>query len=193
MSVDQDKWNSHYRGAASAAGRASTVLLDNHHLLPAQGNALEIACGLGANAIFLARRGLLTRAWDISSVAVDQINRQARRDGLPLSAEVRDVLAEPPAAASFDVIVVTHFLDRSIVCHLIDALKVNGLLFYQTFTRSRVSNAGPVNNNFRLADNELLTLFATLRILVYREEACVGDVKLGFRDEAMLVAQKRPE
>jgi hypothetical protein len=74
---------------------------------------------------------------------------------------------------------------------LIQALKPGGLIFYQTFTRQRVSDRGPQCAEFRLAEQELLQLFSGLQILFYREEGCVGDVQKGFRDEAMLVARKR--
>jgi len=53
-----------------------------------------------------------------------------------------------------------------------------------------LSPAGPSNDVFRLADNELLRLFGALDVLVYREEGLVGDLETGFRDEAMIVARK---
>jgi len=64
------------------------------------------------------------------------------------------------------------------------------LLFYQTYTQTAVSGAGPSNPRFRLDDNELLTLFRPLKIRVYREELAVGDTTRGWRDKAMLVAQR---
>jgi tellurite methyltransferase len=42
-----------------------------------------------------------------------------------------------------------------------------------------------------LAENELLRLFSELRVLAYREEGRVGNMAEGFRNEAMIVAQKR--
>jgi hypothetical protein len=53
-----------------------------------------------------------------------------------------------------------------------------------------VTESGPGNADFRLADGELLALFAALKPLVYREEGRVGALDQGLRDEAMLVAQK---
>src|SRR5882724_1266274 len=46
------------------------VLVENVHLLPTHGRALDVACGLGAGSIFLARHGLKVVAWDISPVAI---------------------------------------------------------------------------------------------------------------------------
>lgn len=170
---------------------AARVLLDHLHLLPARGRALDLACGLGGNALVLASRGLDTSAWDISPVAIEHVRAAAQAMGLAVDAQVRDVMAAPPEPESFDVIVVSRFLERALAPRLMDALRPRGLLFYQTFTRERVSERGPRTEAFRLGDNELLALFAPLQLVSYREEGRIGDLQLGFRDEAMLVAQKR--
>ncbi len=188
----REKWDGIYQERdGQAPGSADRVLLENAHLLPSGGEALEIACGLGANALLLARHGLHTRAWDISPVAIGQLRAVAEGAGLDnLRAEAVDVMGHPPAPRSYDVIVISHFLERDLAPAIMAALKDGGLLFYQTFTRTRVSDGGPRNEAFRLADNELLELFAPLKVLVYREEGAAGDVTRGFRDEALLVAQK---
>jgi SAM-dependent methyltransferase len=190
MSESRQKWDAIYSQKTGFPGTPSRVLAENVHLLPSAGDALEIACGLAGNAILLAEHGLTTRAWDISAVAIAQVNEYAQARGLPLTGEARDVTEHPPSPASCDVIVIAHFLDRVLVPHLVRALRRGGLLFYQTFTRTRVTEAGPGNPDFRLADSELLELFAPLRLLVYREEGRVGDLERGLRDEALIVAQK---
>ncbi len=183
----RDKWDRIYRERGEGLPQAVAVLEDNLHLLPDSGRALEIACGLGGNALLLAQQGLVTDAWDISAVAIERLAALAREHGLPLTGAVRDVLHQPPAAAVYDVVVVSHFLDRSLCPCLIRALRPGGLLFYQTFTREAVSASGPSNPEFRLAENELLALFRELRLVLYREEGLLGDVSRGFRDEAMLI------
>ncbi len=163
----------------------------HRHLLPASGTALDVACGLGANALLLAEHGLTTHAWDNSSVAIDKLRGRAQAHRVSVEAAVRDVIAHPPGSESFDIIVVTRFLERGLAPQLTRALRVDGLLFYQTFTRTRVSDVGPSNPDYRLADGELLVMFSALQVLVYREEGKVGDISRGFRDEAMMVARKR--
>lgn len=185
-------WEARYRGRSVANATAAAVLLENLHLLPPSGTALDLACGLGANAMLLAGEGLDTFAWDGAATAVAKLTAWARREQLPVHAEVRDVVANPPEAGRFDVISVCRFLERDLTPALVAALRPGGLLFYQTFTRSHVTGHGPFRADYRLGDNELLRLFAPLRVLVYREEGRVGDLARGFRDEAQLVAQKRP-
>ncbi len=183
-----EKWNRHYQTAGEAV--AAQVLRENRHLLPGSGDALDLACGRGGNALLLAQHGLRTSGWDISPVAVEQLNTQAAAAKLPLTATVRDVAAQPPVATSFDIIVVSRFLERTLCAALVAALRPGGLLFYQTFTVTKAQAGGPSNPDYLLAENELLRLFADLQLRVYREESCVGNVRQGFRNEAMLVAQK---
>lgn len=186
-------WDERYRGRVVEDAAPAEVLADNRHLLPARGTAVDLACGVGGNALLLVEHGLTTFAWDRSGTAIDKLDAHARAHGLPLMAEPRDVVEHPPEPGSFDVIVVSRFLERSLAPALIAGLRPEGLLFYQTFTRTRVSDRGPRSERYRLADNELLTLFAPLRIVFYREEGRLGDPTHGFRDEAQLVACRPPD
>ncbi|MCG7983139.1 MAG: methyltransferase domain-containing protein [Candidatus Thiodiazotropha lotti] len=184
------KWDQRYADEEKIA-RPAEVLLSNAHLLPQQGNALDLACGLGGNALFLAERGFTVEAWDLSSVAIQRLVQSAGQLNLNnLHARVRDVESQPPHTEQFDVIVVSYFLERTLIPALIQALKPGGLIFYQTFARQAVSPEGPQNPAFRLGDQELLQLFTELQVRVYREEGRLGDLSLGSRDVAMLVAQK---
>ena len=190
MDEIEKKWDNIYREADAQPYEAVRVLAENTHLLPASGEALEIACGMGGNALMLARLGLDTTAWDISSVAIERLDSLAREQGLNLHCTARDILAQPPEPERYDVIIASYFLDRSLFPLIKNALRPQGLLFYQTFTRTRVHESGPRNADFRLADNELLDLCSGMQIIVYREEGRLGDIETGYRDEAMLVAMK---
>ena len=181
-------WDERYREAVIGDEPPARVLREFTHLLPAHGQALEIACGLGANACLLARHGLDTQAWDNSAEAIAKLASYAREHGLSLQASQRDVIIQPPAPASFDVIVVTRFLERSLLSAIAAALRPGGLLYYQTYLRERPDSQGPSNPAFLLEPNELLHAFTELHILVYREEGLVGDLSCGWRNEAMLVA-----
>jgi len=184
-------WDGRYRDGAARVPQAAAVLRDNAHLLPLQGRALELACGLGGNALLLAAAGLSVQAWDFSAVALEALSAAAASASLSIKTEVRDVVQRPPQPDSFDVIVVSHYLQRELAPGLVAALRPGGLLFYQTFTRAKVGDGGPRNPAYRLAPNELLQLFAGLELLVYREEGTVGDPRRGFRNEAMLVGRKQ--
>ncbi len=185
----KDQWNERYQHA-DALPQAARVLLDNLHLLPTEGRALDLACGRGGNAMQLAEYGLQVDAWDISDVAISDLSTMAATRSLAISTQVRDVEANPPDKQTYDVIVVSYFLERSLFPILIDSLKKGGLIFYQTFIQNCVSERGPRTPTYRLADQELLQLLPGFKLLVYREEGVTGDLTQGFRDEVLYVGMK---
>ena len=188
--TDAGKWDRRYRGLEEKPAQPARVLAENLYLLPVTGKALDAACGSGANALLLARQGLQTHAWDISAEALKILNHAGAREGLELITEQRDIILQPPAEDSFDVIIVSRFLDRTLTDALIRSLRPGGLLYYQTFIKDKRDEFGPKNPAYRLDPNELLRLFSELKIIYYREDGTVGNVSQGFRNEAMLIGQK---
>ncbi len=189
----QAKWDRIYSSLPESESESepSAVLAENAHLLPPGGDALDLACGLGGNALFLARRGFKARAWDISTVAVNVLTSRALSLGLDIDAQARDVETEPFPVEAFDVIVVSRFLVRPLARPILHSLKPGGLLFYQTYVRDKPNPQGPSNPDYLLAENELLSLFTGMRLLVYREEGRIGNLGIGRRDEVHFVGRKR--
>lgn len=186
----EGKWNNRYREAEPGRQAPAEILSDNAFLLPESGSALDLACGLGANAIFLAERGFSVTALDISSVAIAKLKNHASRHALRIEARQQAIGPASLNPAAYDVIVISRFLDRTLTEAIINALRPGGLLFYQTFTREKIGADGPNNPAYLLEANELLTLFAALRTVFYRENALLGDVRQGLRNEAQFIGQK---
>ena len=166
------------------------VVRAHRHLLPPAGQALDLACGLGGSALVLAHCGLQTEAWDRNADALRQLAANAARLDLAVTVRQRDVEAAPPAAEQFDVIAVSHFLHRPTLAALRRAVRPGGLILYQTFRDERVIAAGPRNPDYLLKDNELLQLFAGFMVRAYRDEGCIGRTAFGWRNKAMIVAQR---
>ncbi|WFP49351.1 methyltransferase domain-containing protein [Methylomonas sp. EFPC3] len=189
MTELQNKWDAIYRNATAAP--AAAELLANHlHLLPRQGKALDLACGLGGNALLLAGSGLSVDAWDVSSVALDKLRHYADRQSLSINTRHCQIGSESLAEHRYDVIVICRFLDRTLCNAIMAALNPGGLLFYQTFTRDKLDQHGPSNPDYLLARNELLQLFQPLSVVFYQEYARIGDTRLGNRNEACFIGQK---
>lgn len=168
----------------------SKALLENSHLIPRKGKALDLACGLGVNALYLAKHGLMTTAWDLSPLAIAALQQRALAEGVEVNAEIRDLSIEPLPPESFDVIYVGHFLERSLCPDIEAALRPDGVLIYQTWTVGKMTDEGPSNPDFLLADNELLRLFPDLIVRFFRDEARLGDLDQGHRNDSVLIAQK---
>lgn len=185
-----EKWNRRYQQADVEERPSCLALVEYAHLLPASGRGLDLACGLGGNATFLARRGLETLATDISTVAIEKIAAYAKLHQLPLSAEAMDLERGHFPAGQFDVIVVSHYLYRPLMEKLATALQPGGLLFYQTFSLENPDDIGPANTAFRLQPNELLQRFDGLRVIAYREDGLYGDLKQGLRGQAYFIGAR---
>lgn len=151
-------------------------LTEHRGLLPPGGRALDVACGRGRHALWLAREGFDTLALDRNREALDDLRAEADRQGLTLTAEKRDLESGPPdiEPAGYDVVVVVHYLHRPLVPVLIDALALGGVLVYETFTRAQSARGRPTNPEFLLESGELPRLVRPLEILRQREAEVDG-------------------
>jgi len=70
----------------------------------APGCALDVGCGEGADAIWLAERGWEVTAVDISAVAIERAHRAGEQAGVDVDWRAVDLLAEPPAPRSYDLV-----------------------------------------------------------------------------------------
>ena len=183
----KEKWNRIYTSREEAGGPA-LVLRDNRNLLPESGYALDIACGLGANSIFLADHGLEIDAWDISDVAINKLMR-TKTSGT-IHAKIVDVSPASLRPEIYDVIINTHYLDRTLVPAMIDALKPGGLIFFQTFTSEKTVDTGPSNPDYLLQKNELKILFGELEVLAYQDQGTSTDPNDSLAGQAYIVARK---
>ena len=183
----KEKWNRIY-ASREEPGEPALVLNDNHKLLPGSGHALDIACGLGANSIFLAGKGLHVDAWDISDVAIEKL-RNTYTDGT-IHARVVDISSSSLRPEAYDVIINVHYLDRSLVTAMIDALKPGGLIFFQTFSSEKTLDVGPSNPDYLLRKDELKTLFGALEVLAYQDQGTSTDPDNPLAGQAYIVVRK---
>jgi tellurite methyltransferase len=187
---NRERWDDIYANQVNSSLVAAAVLAEHTFLLPEMGTALDLACGLGANALLLAEYGLEVEAWDISAVAVAKVQQAADEKGLDVTVKQVDIQKNTLPENSFDVIVITRFLDRAVCREIMAALKPEGLLFYQTYTKQKITDSPPHNPDFLLAENELLSLFSPLKIIFYQEHGLVGYMEYGERNEALFIGQK---
>jgi SAM-dependent methyltransferase len=98
-------WDARYseREGARWSGRPNGRLLaEVASLTP--GRALDVGCGEGADAIWLARNGWTVTAIDISDVAVTRAQQAAERAGAAVEWIRGDALRTPFPAGSFDLV-----------------------------------------------------------------------------------------
>lgn len=163
------KWDEKYASATLQTIANPCFALKQHsRLLPFNGKALELACGLGGNARFLAQCGLKVQAWDISDNALTVLNNWASIKQLPIEPLITDLEQMLLPYQQFDVIVISRYLDRNLFSQLVSALKPEGLLIYQTFLAPVQENA-PRNPDFYVKSGEFNQAWPELETLVYGE------------------------
>ncbi|MBA3327389.1 MAG: methyltransferase domain-containing protein [Solirubrobacterales bacterium] len=176
---DRERWNRKHSSVQVGGWTPRPWLTEHRALLDEQParRALDVACGRGREALYLAEIGFEVDALDVSDVVVDALADTARARGLPVRAQQVDLAAAPDPLehGAYDVVTCFYFLQRALLPALAAALAPGGLLFYETFTRDHVDVLGrEMNREVLLGHNELLHAFTGLRVLRYREEV-IGD------------------
>lgn len=162
-------WTGARAGAAlSGTAHAAGWVTDHVALLPGGARVLDVACGHGRHARWLARRGLLVHAIDRDAEAL----RSLHADAPDVVTTLVDLETDPPpdlGHSRYDGIVVVNYLHRPLFPALLAALAPGGHLIYETFTLAQASRGRPTNPAFLLRPGELRELVAPLTIVDSRE------------------------
>ena len=151
--------------------------------------ALDVACGTGRDAVFLAERGLTTCGCDVLPDALQRCRDLARRRGVGVETLQVDLRHWRPAAASYDLVACFRFLHRPLMPYLANAVRQGGYLVCQTFLRpgNQRTMAKPSRSRF-LEPGEMLSWAEGWEILAYREDHDEED-----RLTAGLIARRLPQ
>ncbi|MFP6702393.1 MAG: methyltransferase domain-containing protein [Planctomycetaceae bacterium] len=179
--LDRRRWDRKYERARPAeALQADDWLVEALEDTP-PGRSLELACGLGENAVWLATRGWQVDAVDVSARGLAVASQLAARHGVAPRLIAADLDRFVPLPAVYDLVLVFRFLDRDRLPGLITrALAPGGLLIYETFGPGQCHRHDNHLKNpaFALDAGELPRLFRELEILRY-EEAVLPDRSVG--------------
>lgn len=179
--ADRDKWNARYRQGAYAQRTQPSQLLTEHvpEIVATQRavagrdatlRALDVACGAGRNALYLAGQGYRVDAVDVSAEALARGRRAAAEQGLVVSWIRRDLdQGLPRRLPDYDLVVVMRYLDLSLLSAAAERLRPGGYLICEAHLQSDQPVIGPRDPNFRAAPGELRAAAAALEIAEYWE------------------------
>ena len=187
---DQVRWDRQYRESDSQEEPAAFLkeILEAGRWGIAPGRALDVACGAGRNALFLAEKGFAVTAVDISRVGLDHGARRAKERSLSISWQQADLEGFQLPPGAYDLIVNINFLQRSLIPQIKSALITGGHVIFETYSVDQRAIGHPKNPSYLLAHNELLEHFRDFRVLYYREGKFADAGELSFR--AGIFAQK---
>ncbi len=165
VKADIERWERRYRSNPKPTFDPDPLLVSYAALLRPGERVLDVACGVGPNGLYLARRGCEVYAVDDSLAGVRFGMRRAERDGLELRAFVADLDACPLPPCTFDGIVVIRYLNRNLIARIGQALRPGGLLIYRTFNNNLLQHRPTFNPAFLLAPGELARLLSDLCVI----------------------------
>ncbi len=158
--TDRERWDARHAVAGPGAPMPPDALRGREHLLPVAGRALDVACGRGQVAAWLAGRGFAVDAVDVSPVGLTA--------GAALAPGVRwiahDLTAGLPVEGPYAVVVCQRYRDPALYPALAAALAPGGLLVLTV-----LSEVGDTGGPFRAAPGELPAAFPGLEHLAVDE------------------------
>lgn len=178
-------WDTRYAGAPWPSNPDESLVALATPLVP--GRALDLACGPGRNAIWLARAGWTVTGVDASAVGLSQARARAEEAGVTLELVNRDLLSYVPAPGSFDLVVVANLHlapheREALFARAVAAVAPRGHLFVVGHHLDSLGRVGPPFPD-RLYTEELLARLVTpLAAQVSTHERPVDDGGAPLRD-----------
>ncbi len=186
MIEDREKWNQRYRGEEYP--RHPSKIVQEYASIAPRGRALDLACGNGRNALFLARQGFTVDAVDISDVGLSRfLDRVPNILPICMDLDHFDIPEE-----KYALILNIRYLSRRLFPYIRDGLMRGGILIFETYMEGEPDEDDPTPScrDYLLRENELLHAFLRHKILYYREQK--GESRKGRSHIASLVSQRIP-
>jgi tellurite methyltransferase len=190
--AERDKWDARYRdGAYSERAHPSTLLADWLHRLP-RGRALDVACGAGRNALFLAAAGYAVDAVDISSAGLERGRATAAERCLEVSWHCADLEERPEELppGPYDLVVWVRYVNAALWPAVLSRLAPAGHVLVEQHLATHVEVVGPKSAAYRLVAGALARAAASL-VTVYEHEGLVVDPDGRTAAVAQLIARRR--
>ena len=161
--MDIAGWEEKYRSGERGKEDEPTILLVETARKLAPGTAIDLACGTGRNALYLAEKGWDVTAVDGSKKAVEIVTLRAAARGLQVHTKVADLTAAgfTMPRDAFDLIVIAYYLQRDLFAKVKAAIRRGGLVLAIVHT----PEAGEKWTQKRAAPGELRGFFTGWEIV----------------------------
>ena len=146
---DKERWDNKYKNNHPVSTKVVNVV-EKYYALAKGKQALDIACGTGRNAKFLSQKGFDVDALDISPIALESLKNIENINPQEVDFDTYKLRED-----SYDLIVCTYYLNRSLFPQIKKALKKGGIFIFETFMYHSDNTKVPSNRSFLLEDGEL--------------------------------------
>jgi SAM-dependent methyltransferase len=169
--VKRERWNERYSqpGHLWSARPNRFLVAETSGLTP--GRALDLACGEGQNAVWLAERGWKVVGVDFADVAIVKARERAARDGVAAEFTVADLLEYEPEASAFDLALLLYFHLppdelRVVLARAAAALATGGTLLVIGHDRTNIEHGagGPSDPTIQYTPDEIADELTGLEI-----------------------------
>lgn len=136
-------WEQKFLSRSDSQLPPETVLIEDAAFFKEKGFVLDLACGDGRNALFLAGNGFEVTAVDFSEAALNRLKRFAEKEKLTVYTKQMDLCCEEnfDSLGKFDMIVCNHYrLLSKTAMQLKKHLTKNGVLWINGFAECPQDN-----------------------------------------------------
>lgn len=157
---DSAWWNRRFERRDWKLMSHETCLEQDIHYFSGKKRILDVACGDGRNAIYLARMGYHVTCVDFSEEALQRLNYFAGKERLAITTKLADLSEELNflQAERYDAIVINHYrLSPQLYPKLMSFLGENGILWVNGFREVPADNPDITEEDI-LKDDDFRTI-----------------------------------
>ncbi len=175
---DRAKWDAQYHQKTGDYPAPDPLLLMyTPPLTTHKKRALDVACGVGQNGLWLAQQGYVVDMMDISRVALrgaqDEINKRQLRNTNLLQIDLDDTDFDDQL---YDVVCVFRYLNRNLFRKLRASVVNGGRVIYETFNTNHRANNATFNPAYLLEIDELPLYFKGWDILHHNDDEHISQI-----------------
>jgi SAM-dependent methyltransferase len=169
-----ERWNRILTAPAPRFNTAPNAFLVSVTTGVKPGRALDVGMGQGRNTIYLAQQGWDSVGFDPADRAVAAAQEQARALGVMITTSVTRAEEYDWGENRWDLILLSYVGAREYAAQVLRALRPGGMVVVEGFHRDATKTQS-IGGGVVFDSNELLRLFAPLRVVRYEDANAKGD------------------
>lgn len=170
--MDHESWNTRYEGHEFVWTAAPNQFLVAEVTSLAPGRALDLGCGEGRNAVWLAEQGWQVTAVDFSGVGIAKGREMASKRGVEVNWVVEDLNRYEPPAHAFDLVIdfyihIPQDQQRALLARAVAAVAPGGtmLVVGHDLTNLEGGYGGPQDPTLLLTPDDVAKALAELKVV----------------------------